>query len=113
MYLNRHFHDAMDDFRWLATDIGSRPTRIGEVIPEAPLFTGTSDAAGKGAGGVWLPEGDLMYRAALKEDTLRPSLATDRGQAVAEAVATMAAAGQQSLGSNKGASSDTRDHSTG
>ena len=53
VYLNKHFHDALDDFRWLAKDVGGRPTRLGEIVPEVPLFTGTSDASGRGAGGVW------------------------------------------------------------
>ena len=52
VYLNRQFHDALDDFRWLADDICSRPTRIGEVVPEAPTEFGRVDAAGRGMGGV-------------------------------------------------------------
>ena len=59
--LNPHFHDAMEDFRWLAKDVGGRPTRLAEVVSEVPLYTGTSDAAGRGAGGVWLPDGDKLY----------------------------------------------------
>ena len=46
VYLNRQFHDAMDDFWWLAGDICSRPTRIGEVVPEAPTEFGWVDASG-------------------------------------------------------------------
>ena len=50
--LSPHFHDAMDDFRWLAKDVGGRPTRFGEVVPEVPLHIGTADAAQLGVGGV-------------------------------------------------------------
>ena len=63
--LNAHFHDAIDDFRWLEHDIGSRPTRIAEVVPEAPLYIGSSDAAGPRMGGVWLPDADSLYLAAV------------------------------------------------
>ena len=60
VYLNRQFHDAIDDFRWLAGDVCSRPTRIGEVVPEAPTEFGRVDASGRGMGGVWLDNnGDL------------------------------------------------------
>ena len=104
--LTPHFHDALDDFRWLAEDVGGRPTRIGEVVPEVPLYTGTSDAAGLGAGGVWLQDGDRLYQAAVRDDTLVPSLATDRGPAVAAAVADRAAARALSPMSMEGASSD-------
>ena len=90
--LSPHFHDAMEDFRWLAKDVGGRPTRLAEVVPEVPLYTGTSDAAREGAGGVWLPDGDELYQAAVRTDTLAPSLATDRGPAVAAVVADRAAA---------------------
>ena len=77
------------------------------------MHTGTADSAGIGTGGVWLPGGDLMYRAALKKDTLRPTLATDRGPAVAEALAKMAAAQRRSPESNEAASSGSRHHPTG
>ena len=59
--LSPQFHNAMDDFRWLAKDVGGRSIRLGEVVPEVPLYTGTSDVAGLGAGGVWLPDGDQLY----------------------------------------------------
>jgi len=44
VYLNQHFHDAIEDFKWLAEDITSRPTRLAEVVPEAPTLVGTVDA---------------------------------------------------------------------
>ena len=82
----------MEDSRWLAKDVSGRPTCLAEVVPEVPLYNGTSDAAGRGAGRVWLPEGDNLYQAAVQADTLAPSLATDRGPAVAAVVADRAAA---------------------
>ena len=88
----------MDDFRWLAKDVGGRPTRFGEVVPEAPLHIGTADAARPGAGGVWLPDGDHLYQAAVRDDTLVPSLATDRGPAVAAAVADRAVSPASTVG---------------
>ena len=43
----------MDDFRWLARDLTSRPTWIAELIPDAkPRTEGACDAAGDGIGGV-------------------------------------------------------------
>ena len=39
-----------------------------------------------------MPDGDHLYQAAVRDDTLVPSLATDRGPAVAAAVADRAAA---------------------
>ena len=42
-----------DDFRWLAQDVGGRPTRLDEVVPEVSLYNGTFDAPGLGVGGVY------------------------------------------------------------
>ena len=40
-----HFHDVMEDFRWLAKDVGGCPTCLAEVVPEVLLYNRTSDAA--------------------------------------------------------------------
>ena len=79
IYLNTRFHDAIDDFRWLADDICSRPTRIAEVVTEAPTNTGTVDAAGKGMGGVWLPDAGDLYDTALDPATLTAARDGRRG----------------------------------
>ncbi|KAL7573418.1 hypothetical protein ACA910_013738 [Epithemia clementina (nom. ined.)] len=50
--LNRNARDALADFATLATDIVSRPTRIAELIPTAPLFVGACNAAPIGMGGI-------------------------------------------------------------
>ena len=40
--------DAITDLHHLALDIGSRPTRLGEVVPDLPVAIGTADASGAG-----------------------------------------------------------------
>ena len=45
--------DALADLHHLAVDLGSRPTRIGEIVPDLPIAIGTADASGTGMGGVW------------------------------------------------------------
>ena len=86
IYLNSQFKDAIDDFRWLADDISNRPTRIAEIIPEAPAFVGTTDASGRGMGGVWLPDAHNVWSASLSESTLKPVLSNQRGSATASAL---------------------------
>lgn len=46
--------DALEDFSYLAHDLGSRPTRLGEIVPDLPVAVGPADACGRGMGGVWL-----------------------------------------------------------
>jgi hypothetical protein len=48
-------HDQLDDIRWIASNLGSRPTRWAEVVDSTPTFLGTVDASGTGMGGVWIP----------------------------------------------------------
>lgn len=51
--LSKTLHGFLDDFRWLAKDLASRPTRIAELIPDRePATNGACDAAGAGMGGV-------------------------------------------------------------
>ena len=52
--LNAPMHDAINDLHHLALDIGSRPTRLGEIVPDLPVALGTADASGIGMGGTWL-----------------------------------------------------------
>ena len=91
VYLNRQFHDALDDFRWLADDISSRPTRIGEIVPEAPTEFGRVDASGQGMGGVWIDDDGGLYDAAVDPATLAPDRGHGRGQAVADVAGASAA----------------------
>ena len=52
--INKPMHDAISDLHHLALDIGARPTRLGEVVPDLPVAIGTADASGSGMGGTWL-----------------------------------------------------------
>ncbi|KAL7526950.1 hypothetical protein ACHAXR_005745 [Thalassiosira sp. AJA248-18] len=60
--LKKGVHQALDDFRWLAKDLATRPTRIGELIPLSPVADGHHDASGAGAGGVWYPGDNIRPR---------------------------------------------------
>ena len=50
--LRRHVHDFLLDFQWMASDVGSRPTRMAELVPSPPAVQGACDASGLGMGGV-------------------------------------------------------------
>lgn len=67
--LNKGVHQALDDFRWLASDIESRPTRIAELVPLRPAAEGHHDASGAGAGGAWFPGISLTPREGWQKDT--------------------------------------------
>jgi len=51
--LTRMVHDFLDDFRYVASTLDDRPTRIYEVVPTSPHIVGTTDASGIGMGGVF------------------------------------------------------------
>jgi hypothetical protein len=53
--LNKGFHDAINDFRWLSDSMRDRPTRLQELVPTQPTLLGAHDASGRGASGVWFP----------------------------------------------------------
>jgi hypothetical protein len=50
--LDKGFHDATDDFRWLSDSMCDRPTRLQELVPTQPALLGAHNASGWGAGGV-------------------------------------------------------------
>jgi hypothetical protein len=52
--LTRAVHDQLADLRTLAEDVGSRPTRWGELVDSDPAFLGAINASAAGMGGVWL-----------------------------------------------------------
>ena len=60
--LDKGVNDALDNFRWLASDITSRPTIMAEVVPLNPSTEGHHDASAIGAGGVWFPGENLQPR---------------------------------------------------
>ena len=51
--LTKGVHQILDDFRWLAADLSTRPTRLAELLPGTPRVYGACDAAGAGMGGVF------------------------------------------------------------
>ena len=60
--LKKGVHQALDDFRWMYSEVSSRPTRIAELIPLLPSALGFHDASGTGAGGVWFTGDTLVPR---------------------------------------------------
>ena len=60
--LHKGVHQAIADFKWIASDISNRPTRIAEVVPLNPSLLGDHDASGQGAGGVWFPSNSCSTR---------------------------------------------------
>jgi hypothetical protein len=54
----------MEDFRWLASTLDERPTRLQELVAMSPSTYGATDAAGMGMGGVLLPPQHLPKRTA-------------------------------------------------
>ncbi len=54
--LHQAARDHLEDFWLLAQDLAKRPTRIAELLPQAPSLVGASDAAKQGMGGVWLAD---------------------------------------------------------
>jgi hypothetical protein len=53
--VTNHVRATIDDFKWLAQSLQDRPTRLQELVAQPPCLYGTTDASGKGMGGVILP----------------------------------------------------------
>jgi hypothetical protein len=51
----------LEDFRWLAKEIGSRPTSVDEIIAQPPAMSGSANASGIGMGGVFFLPGGRPY----------------------------------------------------
>ena len=60
--LHKGVHQAINDFRWMATNISSRPTRIAELVPLLPSLLGDHDACQDGAGGIIIPASSTNMR---------------------------------------------------
>ena len=60
--LRKGVHQSLNDFRWMADDISTRPTRIAELVPLHPSALGLHDASALGAGGVVFPSNTLQSR---------------------------------------------------
>jgi hypothetical protein len=61
--LDKGFHDAIADFRWLSDSMRDRPTCLQELVPIQPALLGAHDASGRGAGDVWFPSPEAVSRA--------------------------------------------------
>ena len=60
--LRRGIHQALSDFRWMAQNINTRPTRIAELVPLLPAVLGDHDACQQGAGGILFPAAPTNMR---------------------------------------------------
>ena len=60
----------LDDFRWLAQDLTSRPTRLAEILPQDPSVIGAVDVAGAVIGSVRYERSKLNWSKRLES---RPS----------------------------------------
>jgi hypothetical protein len=54
-----HVRATLSDFTWLAQSLQARPTRLQELVAQQPALYGTTDASGRGMGGVILPPDQL------------------------------------------------------
>ena len=52
---SKQMRDELADFECLSQELGRRPTKIAEIVPDHPVAVGSHDASGKGMGGIWLP----------------------------------------------------------
>ena len=50
--LNKGFHQALDNFRWIAKDLMLRLTHLVKLIPLTPMAEGYKKVSRKGAGKV-------------------------------------------------------------
>jgi hypothetical protein len=51
--LRRPVYDFLDNFRWLAKEVGSCPTSIDNIVAQPPTTFRATDASGLGMGGVF------------------------------------------------------------
>lgn len=54
--ITSHLKSHLEDFSSLVADLGQRPTRLGEIIPDKPRVIGATDASGARLGGVFFAE---------------------------------------------------------
>jgi hypothetical protein len=53
--VSSHVKATLQDFTWLAESLNERPTRLNELVVHQPSIYGTTDASGRGMGGIILP----------------------------------------------------------
>jgi hypothetical protein len=79
--ITKPLRDAILDLHQLASDLGSRPTRLGEIVDSPPIAYGAADASGSGMGGVWLsPNQNLppfLWRLAFPTEVQASLVSTD------------------------------------
>jgi hypothetical protein len=75
--LTQAFHHALNDFRWLHSNLRKRPTRLTELVPTTPILVGAHDASGLGAGGVWFPQPTAQSRPARFTVLRQPPVGSD------------------------------------
>jgi hypothetical protein len=56
--VSNHVRATLADFKWLASSLQDRPTRLQELVAQPPRLYGTTDASGQGMGGIILPPSD-------------------------------------------------------
>jgi len=68
--IDSHLRAQLDDFELLSKDLGNRPTRLAEIIPDAVAAIGAVDASGTGMGGVWftVEHRPIVWRARFPPD---------------------------------------------
>jgi hypothetical protein len=52
---------TLADFTWLAQSLQTRPTRLQELVAQQPVLYGTTNASGRGMGGVILPPAESQH----------------------------------------------------
>jgi hypothetical protein len=62
--LTPQLHEFLADFRWMYTELRTRPTRLYELVPTTPAVIGAHDASGYAMGGVLLPTPAAVPRTA-------------------------------------------------
>jgi hypothetical protein len=63
--VSNHVRATLEDFKWLASSLQDRPTRLQELVAQPPCLYGTTDASGQGMGGVLLPPSNNSTQAPL------------------------------------------------
>ena len=77
--VTRHVRNHLDEFESLVLDLGARPTRLGEIVPDLPRVMGATDASKLGMGGVFFAEGlpPKLWRAPYPPDIQAQVVSTD------------------------------------
>jgi hypothetical protein len=70
-------HDFLDDFRCLTATLSERPTKIAELLPQAPSRIGASDSSVTGMGGIhFIPQPDRSIKPCIWNQLLPAEVTT-------------------------------------